>query len=118
MSLGLLVRAVAWQAGFGLLPGGKSGLHRAACRLTAGGTRSKRVSRKVPQKKYRLELGFSPGRRVRVKRCGKSAPRPEQFGRQGKPHAEQDQIGEEERPAPFDFRVGRLSRAEMLGPEE
>jgi hypothetical protein len=25
---------------------------------------------------------------------------------QGKPHAEQDQIGEEERPAPFDFRVG------------
>jgi hypothetical protein len=30
--------------------GGKSGLHRAACRLTAGGARSKRVLRKVPQK--------------------------------------------------------------------
>ena len=34
--------------------GGKSGLHRAACRLTAGGARSKRVLRKVPQKIYRL----------------------------------------------------------------
>src|SRR5271169_6784082 len=40
-------------------------------------------------------------RRVRVKRCGKSAPRPEQSGWQGKPHVEQDQIGEEERPAPL-----------------
>ena len=46
-------------------------------------------------------------RQVRVKWCGKSAPRTEQFVWQGKPHAEQDQIGEEERPAPFDFRVGR-----------
>jgi hypothetical protein len=25
----------------------------------------------------------------------------------GKPHAEQDQIGEEGRPVPLDFRVGR-----------
>src|SRR3954452_24644142 len=39
--------------------------------------------------------------RVRVKRCGKSAPRSEQSGWQGKPHVKQDQIGEEERPAPF-----------------
>ena len=38
---------------------------------------------------------------VRVKRCGKSAPRSEQSGWQGKPHAKQDQIGEEEWPAPF-----------------
>ena len=57
-------------------------------------------------------------RRVRVKRCGKSAPRTEQSVRQGKPHAEQDQIGEEERPAPFNFRVGCLSRAVMSGQEE
>ncbi len=55
---------------------------------------------------------------VRVKRCGKSAPRAEQFVRQGKPHAEQDQIGEEGRSAPFDFRVGRLSRSVMAGLEE
>jgi hypothetical protein len=51
------------------------------------------------------ELGVS-SISVRVKRCGKSAPRREQSFWQGKPHAEQDQIGEEERPAPFDFRVG------------
>ena len=56
--------------------------------------------------------------KVRVKWCGKSAPRREQFRWQGKPHAEQDQIGEEERPAPSDFRVGRLSRAAMRSLEE
>ncbi len=44
---------------------------------------------------------------VRVKRCGKSAPRAEQSVWQGKPHAEQDQIGEEERPAPLRL-PGRL----------
>ncbi len=42
----------------------------------------------------------------------------EQFIRQGKPHAEQDQIGEEELPAPIDSRVGRLSRSEMVGLDE
>jgi hypothetical protein len=55
---------------------------------------------------------------VRVKRCGKSAPRTEQSGRQGKPHAEQDQIGEEEWPAPLDSRVGCWSRSVMAGLEE
>ena len=30
---------------------------------------------------------------VRAKRCGKSAPRPQQWGRQGKPHPEQGRIG-------------------------
>ena len=40
-------------------------------------------------------------RRVRVKRCGKSAPRFEQSDWQGKPHVKQDQIGEEEWPAPL-----------------
>ena len=38
---------------------------------------------------------------VRVRRCGKSAPQSEQLDWQGKPHVEQDQIGEEERPAPL-----------------
>jgi hypothetical protein len=57
-----------------------------------------------------LPPGFF-GSQVRVKRCGKSAPRTEQSVRQGKPHAEQDQIGEEERPAPLYFRVGRYSLA-------
>ena len=30
---------------------------------------------------------------ARVKRCGKSAPRPQQWGRHGKPHPEQGRIG-------------------------
>ena len=77
--------------------------------------------RKVPQKTYR------PGgnTRVRVKRCGKSAPLPQQCGRQGKPHTEQDQIGREPqvrlsacRLGAFHLRVGRLSLAAMRGPEE
>ena len=42
-----------------------------------------------------------------MKWCGKSAPRLEQSGWQGKPHVEQDQIGEEERPAPLRL-PGRL----------
>jgi len=44
-----------------------------------------------------------PGRAsslVRVKRCGKSAPRRQQWRRQGKPHTEQDQIGGESRSNP------------------
>jgi len=79
----------------------------------------------VPQKTYR------PGGnvRVRVKRCGKSAPPFQQWSGQGKPHTEQDQIGRKpgsERKLRLDacrlgapnLRVGRLSRAVMRGPEE
>ncbi len=61
---------------------------------------------------------------VRVKRCGKSAPRRQQWRWQGKPHTEQDQIGEEfasairAGSARHNFRVGRLSRAVMSGLEE
>src|SRR5438270_750124 len=45
--------------------GGKSGLHRAACRLTAGGIRSKRIPRKVPQKIYRRRVSVGKGEKVR-----------------------------------------------------
>ena len=48
----------------------------------------------------KIPLGSATGR-VRVKRCGKSAPRFEQSNWQGKPHVKQDQIGEEEWPAPL-----------------
>ena len=89
-------RNPALFAGIG---GGKSGLHRAACRLTAG-----RIARSDGKCHRKYTAGTFP---VRVKWCGKSAPRLEQFSWQGKPHAEQDQIGEEGRPAPSDFRVGR-----------
>ena len=44
----------------------------------------------MPQKANR-PAGFGP--RVRVKGCGKSAPRTRQRGRHGKPHREQDRIG-------------------------
>jgi len=83
---------------------GKSGLHRAACRLTAGGPArgyGKCHRKYTASKSHKTEIG------VRVKWCGKSAPHPEQSGWQGKPHAEQDQIGEEGRPVPPDSRVGR-----------
>src|SRR5579884_195387 len=69
-------------------------------------------------KRHRKHTARRMFRLVRVKRCGKSAPRPERSGWQGKPHAEQDQIGEEERPALFDSRVGRWSRSAMGGLEE
>ena len=51
-----------------------------------------------------------------MKRCGKSAPRPEQSGWQGKPHVEQDQIGEEERPAPLQLPGRSLEPARDGGP--
>ncbi len=84
--------------------GGKSGLHRAACRLTAGGLvrgYGKCHRKYTASESGQTEIG------VRVKWCGKSAPRPEQSGWQGKPHVEQDQIGEKGLPVPPDSRVGR-----------
>src|SRR6185295_13498263 len=48
-----------------------------------------------------------PRKRVRVKRCGKSAPRPWQHGWQAKPRTEQDQIG---------WPSDRISRFEADGP--
>jgi len=74
--------------------------------------------RKVQQKIYRRELECKLWIAVRVKWCGKSAPRAEQSVRRGKPHAEQDQIGEEERPVPINSRVGRSSRSAMNGLDE
>ncbi len=61
-----------------------------AGQLPAGATPGK-----VPQKtnRPRAQCSYSGVPRARVKRCGKSAPRPWQQGRQGKPHREQDRIG-------------------------
>src|ERR1039458_9953931 len=56
---------------------GKSGLRRAACRLTAG-----KVER--PYGKCHRKYTAFRKRGVRVKWCGKSAPRREEFRRQGK----------------------------------
>ena len=59
------------------------------CRLTAGGgdPRESATENTPPAQ----EPSGVP--RARAKRCGKSAPRPWQQGRQGKPHREQDRIG-------------------------
>ena len=59
------------------------------CRLTAGGGDPREsATEKIPP--AQASQG-SP--RARAKWCGKSAPRPRQRGRQGKPHREQDRIG-------------------------
>ncbi len=57
------------------------------CRVTPGGgdSRESATEKKLPDGQ-RMLLS------VRVKRCGKSAPRLRQRGWQGKPHREQDQI--------------------------
>jgi hypothetical protein len=69
---------------------GKSGLHRAGCQVTPG--------RREPTESATENIPPKPrghARPVRVKRCGKSAPRRWQHRRQGKPHPEQDRIGEQ-----------------------
>src|SRR5581483_7946459 len=87
--------------------GGKSGLRRAVCQLTAG-------RREPTESATENEPPKSRKGPARVKRCGKSAPRPWQQGRHGKPHTEQGQIGKVGSPqqcaaltrGPRAFRVG------------
>src|SRR3954462_11194508 len=64
---------------------GKSGLHRH--------TVPDNVRRGRPQGKCHRERTALFSNEVRVKRCGKSAPRLRQRRRQGKPHREQNRIG-------------------------
>ena len=60
------------------------------CRLTAGGGDLREsATESRPPARTRSQGGL----RVRVKGCGKSAPRPWQQGRHGKPHREQGRIG-------------------------
>ncbi len=95
------------------------------CRLTAGGgnPRESATENKPPTS---CEPNLGKTWAARVKRCGKSAPRPWQQGWQGKPHREQDRIGTagravtrrvrgHSRPA---VRVGRVRRAATRVPEE
>ena len=75
------------------------------CRITSGGgdPRDSATESRPPQ------TGSSDLAGVRVKGCGKSAPRTRQRGRHGKPHREQDRIGAA-RPIPERGRAGLLSR--------
>ena len=88
------------------------------CRLTAGGgdPRESATENKPPAQEGNLPRG-------RAKRCGKSAPRLWQQGRQGKPHREQDRIGATAFARPQGLsrpvaRVGRARRAARRVPEE
>jgi len=67
----------------------------------AGSQPVEATRRKVPQKTNRWLVS------VRVKRCGKSAPRCGRPQRQGKPHPEQDQAGRG-RPVRGHSRVDRI----------
>ena len=88
------------------------------CRITSGGgdPRESATENKPP-------VRYS--RRVRVKGCGKSAPRGRQRTRHGKPHREQDQIGMAGRAIRrrqmcfrIVIRVGRVRRSATIVPEE
>ena len=70
--------------------GGKSGLHG---NTVPGNARRGRPQGKCHREQTARRGRLRPGLRVRVKGCGKSAPRRRQRRRHGKPHREQDQIG-------------------------
>src|ERR1700739_3190999 len=72
------------------------------CRVTPGGGDPREsATESTPPACLRLA-----GRAARVKWCGKSAPRRRQRRRQGKPHREQDQIGEAGTPEQSDVSGG------------
>ena len=119
--------------------GGKSELRRAVRRVTPGqGDLKESGTENIPLASDRLTLrsGAAPtflGRahsfqvhgarstgstRVRVKRCGKSAPRPWQHGWQAKPRTEQDQIGRRQGRPVRSLRVGRSISPVMARLEE
>jgi hypothetical protein len=97
--------------------GGKSGLHG---NTVPGNARRGRPQGKCHRKQTAGSLQSRP---VRVKGCGKSAPRAWRQGRHGKPHREQDRIG---RAGGFGprvcfrtvLRVGRARRPATDVPDE
>ena len=71
--------------------GGKSGLHG---QTVPDNVRRGFARKRNPQGKcHRERTALRSQAKVRVKRCGKSAPRRQQWRRHGKPHREQDRIG-------------------------
>src|SRR5215468_3850984 len=82
--------------------GGKSELRRAVCRITSGIPASRLEDGQCHRKHTASRLAG----KVRVKRCGKSAPPEQQCPGHGKPHTEQDQIGREPRLAGNTHRLG------------
>ena len=93
--------------------GGKSGLHG---NTVPGNARRGRPQGKCHREQTARRGMASAGLRVRVKGCGKSAPRRRQRRWHGKPHREQDQVGTTA-PSPARvlaqacFRAGRPGRS-------
>src|SRR5216117_257145 len=111
--------------------GGKSELRRAVRRVTPGqGNLKESGTENIPPPVAGWAERHGERRWVRVKRCGKSAPRRWQHRWQAKPRTEQDQIGKwrpdrrsiRRRVAQTarlqGFRVGRSSPSAMKGLEE
>ncbi|QDJ10993.1 Hypothetical protein HVPorG_05023 [Roseomonas mucosa] len=117
---------------FGRSPNrGKSGLHGKA--VPANGRRGSNPRESATENRPLGRIGtpvVPQPCRVRVKGCGKSAPRPRQRGRHGKPHREQDRIGAAGERGGFvrsasaqrffrlAARVGRVRRVARRVPEE
>src|SRR5450759_1612604 len=81
-----------------------------------GNARSGQLEGQWHRKYTALSEAARPSRRVRVKRCGKSAPRSWQHGWQAKPRTEQDQIGKRCTPTRRRRRViGRPVRGFRVG---
>ncbi len=97
--------------------GGKSGLHGNT--VPANGRRGRPQGK--CHRKQTARLWRASARRVRVKGCGKSAPRLRQRRWQGKPHREQDRIGvagASQGHSRSAARVGRVRRIVRCVPEE
>ena len=81
-------QVIALELSFERFRGGKSGLHRTERQVTPGRRElTASATENIPPQNRKVLL-------VRVKWCGKSAPRGWQQAWQGKPRSEQDQIGE------------------------
>ena len=72
----------------GVLPEESPGSAKTGCRVTPGESNLRESATENIPPSEALCIGW-----VRVKWCGKSAPRLQQCKWQGKPHPEQDQIG-------------------------
>src|SRR5271156_1106235 len=87
-------QTVGWPLSAGVRGEESPGSTEVRCRVTPGGGDPRESAtetyRRAPLSQA---LGHGMAWAVRVKWCGKSAPRRRQRGRQGKPHREQDQIG-------------------------
>jgi hypothetical protein len=85
----MLRQTAGWPLSAGERREESPGSTEVRCRVTPGGgnPRESATESTPPARLGKTE------RAVRVKRCGKSAPRSRQRERQGKPHREQDQVG-------------------------